>query len=367
MLDCRRLSLLAVLITPIALGAQTATTVKEPLKQRPVVVRMRAACAESVMQSAAPTEDQRRDARELAQRARQSAILGDATAARSQLRGAASLDPTDANFAYELGRAYEEAGATANAAAEYCRFLSLTPNATEAAGVRERLATLAPPRPDTVVTIAATSFKRAADAYEKGQWIESEAFFDAAIRIDSTSAETYYNRGLVRAIRNERDGAATDFERYLRIRPEASDRPAVVARINSLRAQRISASQAFGLGVIVPGGGQFYTNRPVRGLLSIAAVGTAALFAITSKTTASTTTQSAKYPFGDSTYTYPVTTQHKSRPYLLPGFIAAGGIALVSAIDASNYARSLGSSKNVSLSLGPSAGGIGLFATVAVR
>src|SRR5262249_14310174 len=63
---------------PLALQAQTPANSKEPLKQPPVVVRMRSACSGSVVPSASPTDAQRRDARDMAQRARQSAILGDA-------------------------------------------------------------------------------------------------------------------------------------------------------------------------------------------------------------------------------------------------------------------------------------------------
>ena len=143
------------------------------------------------------------------------------------------------------------------------------------------VATLVPPKPDTVVTVEGTAFKRGADAYDKGQWADAEVFFTTVIRVDSTSADAYYDRALVRAIQDHRDAAADDYERYLRLRPEALDRALVVARVNQLRAQRLSASQAFGLGVVIPGGGQFYTRRPVRGLLSLAGVGAAAAFAMT--------------------------------------------------------------------------------------
>jgi hypothetical protein len=94
---------------------------------------------------AAPTADQRRAARELAGRAQQAAILGDRAAAREQLRQAAALDARDPDLAYQLARANDAAGAAADAASEYCRFLSLSPNAPEAAEARDRVAVLAPP------------------------------------------------------------------------------------------------------------------------------------------------------------------------------------------------------------------------------
>ena len=360
-----RLVVLA-LMAPLCVSAQRPAPTKEPLKARPVAVRVRPSCPTSVTQSAAPTEAQRRDARDMAQRARQSAILGDAAASLSQLRGAAGLDPTDPGIAFELGRAYEAVGANSEAASEYCRYLALAPKASEAANLRERVATLAPPRTDTIVTIASNAFDRAADAYDQGRWIESEANFGTAIKIDSTLAEAYYDRALVRTMLDHRADAATDFEHYLKLRPDAPDRVGILARVDLLRAQRLSASQAFGLGVVIPGGGQFYSRRPGRGLLSLAVVGTAIAFAVTEKSTASTTTQTAMDPFGN-TYSYSVTTQHKSRPYLVPGLAVAGGIALVSAIEASHYVRNLNGSRNgVSLSLVPSDRGVGVVASLSL-
>jgi len=359
------LSLLAALASPLVLRAQTATRSQEPLKQRPVVVRTRTACfPESVVQASSPTEAQRRDARAMAQRARQSAILGDAAAELTQLRGAAGLDPTDPNLAYELARAYENSGVPSNAAAEYCRFLSLAPNATEAPDVRAHIATLVPPKLDTVVTAEGTAFRRGADAYDKAQWADAEGFFTTVIQADSTSAEAYYDRALVRAMQNHRDAAADDYAHYLRLRPEAVDRALVEARVNQLLAQRLSASQAFGLGVVIPGGGQFYTKRPVPGVLSLVGVGASAAFAMTVKTTSTTTRKTAVDPFGNQ-YSYSVTTAHKTRPYLVPGLGAAVGIALLSAIEAARYAGSVPAS-NVSVSLVPSGNGVGVVANVSI-
>ena len=356
------LALVAALTSPLVLRAQTAARAKESLRQMPVVVRMRAACSTPVVQSASPTEVQRRDARDMAQRARESAILGDAAAQISQLRGAADLDPTDANLAYELARAYENAGVPSSAVLEYCRFLSLAPSGSEAADLRAHVATLVPPKPDTVVTDEGTAFQRGVDAYDKGQWAEAEVFFTTVIRVDSMSADAYYNRALVRQLQNHRDAAADDYERYLRLRREAPDGAVVVTRVNQLRAQRLSASQAFGLGVMIPGGGQFYTRRPVRGLLSLAGVGAAAAFAMTETKTSTTTTKTATDPFGNP-YRYPVATAKKSRPYLVAGLGTAGVIALLSAIDAAQYARSVRAS---SLSVSFMTSGKGLEAVAGV-
>jgi hypothetical protein len=106
--------------------------------------------------AAAPSAEQRRAARDLAERAQQAAILGDRASAREQLRQAAALDPRDPDLAYQLARANDAAGAPADAAAEYCRYLSLAPDGVEAAEARERVAILAPPPPraSAPVTVA---------------------------------------------------------------------------------------------------------------------------------------------------------------------------------------------------------------------
>jgi tetratricopeptide (TPR) repeat protein len=107
----------------------------------------RALCP-AVRMAAAPTDPQRLAARALVQRAQQAAILGDRASAREQWRQAAVLDPTDADLAYQLARAHDGAGAVADAATEYCRFLALAPNAPEALEARERIAVLSPRAPD---------------------------------------------------------------------------------------------------------------------------------------------------------------------------------------------------------------------------
>ncbi len=325
---------------------------------------MRSACTSGVVQSSSPTDAQRRDARDMAQRARQSAILGDATASLSQLRGAAGLDPTDPNLAYELARAYESAGARRTRRPSIADFSRSRPTPSRRRTCARTWRRIAPPRPDTVVTIEGTAFKRGVDAYEQGTVGRRRGV------LHHGATDRLHVRGHVLRSRRWCGRCGTiattppkTTSAICGIRPEAADRAVVVARVNALRAQRLSASQAFGLGVVVPGGGQFYARRPIRGILSLAAVGAAAGFAMMEKTTTSTTTQTASDPFGNK-YSYSFPTTHKTRPYMIPGFAAAGGIALLSAIDAARYAGSVrGSSVSVSLVPGPNGvGGLVSFA-----
>src|SRR5215208_7118729 len=95
------------------------------LKRGLPIVAARPTCAPAAAVRAV-TPAQRRLARDLAQRAHQSAILGDRAAARDQLRQAANLDPANPALAYQLARAQEALAPNApEATAEYCRFLAL--------------------------------------------------------------------------------------------------------------------------------------------------------------------------------------------------------------------------------------------------
>src|SRR4030095_11873553 len=82
-----------------------------------------------------------------------------------------------------------------------------------------------------------------------------------------------YDRALANALHGQRELAIADLQRYLRLRPEAEDRAAVIARISSLRGGPLSPGAALGLGLIIPGAGQMYTGRRAFGLLTLAAAG----------------------------------------------------------------------------------------------
>lgn len=224
---------------------------------------------------AAPTDSQRRAARELAQLGQQAAILGDRPAALDQLRRAAALDPSDPDLAYQLARASEASGVVADATREYCRLVALAPNSPEAAEARERVAVLAP-----------------------------------------------------------RPGSAT--------------------RIVSFSPQR-----ALSLGLIVPGAGQFYTGRPVRGALTFTAAGAAVACGMSRRAGLESVQETAVDPFGNP-YTYTTTRQVTNRPCLVPGFAAAGAIAIASALEAFNYSSRTNEQGRLSLSVRPDRGALAL-------
>jgi tetratricopeptide (TPR) repeat protein len=331
----RGLLLGSLALAPLTARAQAARPV-DPLKRTIATAPQRPACAPTPSVPAVG-EAQRRQARDLAERGRQAAILGDSTAAMNNLRQASNLDPTNADLAYELARAYETAGAKRNAAAEYCRFLSLAPNAPESQEALEKARTLAPPTRSAAFDAGVDSFRAGLTAFDRGQMTIAEAHFSRAIQADTMWADAYYDRGLARLGSGDRVRAAADFEQYLRRKPDATDRAAVFARVDALRRPTLDAQQALSFGVI-PGGGQFYAHRITRGALSAVGAAAAVALAFQSRKTETPVEQTGTDPFGNP-YTYTtnkITTDH---PYMVPGLAVAGAITAISAIDAFLYVR----------------------------
>jgi Flp pilus assembly protein TadD len=285
--------------------------------------------------------DARRKARDLAQNGRQAAILGDSAAALAQLKEASTIDPTDSDLAYELARAYESSGSNANAAKEYCRFLALAPAAPEAAEARNRVASLAPLTQNTAPSPAVAVLNDAIASFERGKTMEAEAKFAEAIRAEPTWADAYYDRAIARATIGDNQQAATDYEEYLRLKPTADDRVDVVARIEALRRQPLSGGQALGLGLIIPGGGEFYTRRPLRGALALVGTSAAIGLALQTSTSSKSVQQTGTDPFGNP-YTYTTTQRTKDQPYLVPGLLVGGAIAVATAVDAYRFAKQSG-------------------------
>jgi tetratricopeptide (TPR) repeat protein len=350
-------------LVPAAAHAQAKT---DGLKRVPPPAPTRPACA-PLPAPKTPTDAQRRRARDLAQNGQQAAILGDTAAAFAQMREASSLDPTNADLAYQLARAYETAGAGANAAKEYCRFLAIAPNAPEASEARGRISVLAPPAQVSGPTVASTLFTAAVAAYDRKQFPEAEAKFAAAINADPTWADSYYDRAFIRAAQGNQQQALNDFEEYLRLKPQAVDRVQVVARIESLRQRPPSPGQALGLGLVLPGAGQFYTRRPLFGALFLAGTSAAVGFGIQSQTSTKPVQRTAKDPFGNE-YTFTTTQRTSDRPNLVPGVAVAGALMVAGAVEAYVYAqRSNADARRMSMSITPNLNGVTARVTLLLR
>ena len=328
---------LATLLMSIAGRAQSApASPTDALKRELPAATPQPLCPPSSV-AKPPSDAERREARDLAMRGKQSAILGDRTSARDQLTRAAALDPTDADLAYQHARALEAAGAGVDAAAAYCRFLALAPAAPEAADVRERVAAFAPPPRSAVSDGALAQFRAALAAYDARDMPTSEAAFDSVTTLEPNWADVYYDRALTRLAQRHVAAAAGDFEQYLRLKPEADDRAAVVARLETLHRATLSPSRALSLGLVVPGGGQFYTGRPTRGLLTLGAFSLGIGCAMQQRTTQTMITQNAVDPWGNP-YTFQSPRYTTDRPCLVPGLLAAAAVAITSAYDAYRYA-----------------------------
>jgi len=333
----RSLAVVALLSCPWIARAQSSAP-KDMLKRSVLVATTTRGTCPPVAPPKAPTNEQRRRARDLAERGQQAAILGDSVSARDQLRQAAQLDPTDPDLAYRLARANETSGAADDAAKEYCRFLALAPSAPETTEAREKVATLARPVVNGQAAAAEATFRTGIAAYERGQMTQAEAAFNSSIKSQPDWADAYYDRALVLVQRGQREAAVRDFEQYLRLKPEADDRTMVVARINTLRRSPLSPVNALAMGIVVPGAGQFYTGRPVQGLVSLIAAGGAVAYGIQQKTRTITVEQTATDPFGNP-YTFTTTRLKTDRPNLVPGVAVAGAIAVGSAIEAYLFAH----------------------------
>lgn len=105
-------------------------------------------------------------------------------------------------------------------------------------------------------------------------------------------------------------------------RPPDRERPAEV--------RTASPWAAVGLGLLVPGGGEFYVGQPARGALVLALAGGAAAAGVlfTRVEVSCRTPTAAECPPED------VLDERETRPYLGPGLAAAAVITLIGAIDA---------------------------------
>jgi tetratricopeptide (TPR) repeat protein len=343
------------LCAPATMRAQRAA-----LKTGLPAVVARATCP-SIPLVGPPADEQRRTARELAQRARQSAILGDRVAARDQSKHATSLDPTDPVLAYESARVLESVGANDDAAIAYCRFLALTPNAPEAPEARDHLAALTRSAQSSVSDQIYAPFRNGISAYNAGRMQQAETLFSAAITLQPDWADAYYNRALTFTARGQKEFAVRDLQQYLRLKPEAEDRASVVARVNALRGKPLTPSAALTYGLFIPGAGQIYTGRTLFGLVALAAAGGVVAYAIQTGPVQETYQQSQVDPFGNPLPPFTATRTVQGHPHMVAGLAGAGAIGLASAIEAYVFARhATVREQRISASVLPASGGVSL-------
>jgi len=324
-----RLALLAggtAAITPHTSNAQSLRA------KRTLTVGVAPGCANV----AARPANARRDiaeARRLSAAGQEAALTGDQKAARDAFAKAADLNPVDDRIAYDLGRAHEELDDSTSAIREYCRYLTLSPAGPEAGDVRARLQQLVPKAAAQTAQDLLAKFRLGLFLYDSARYDAAERAFDEVVQKAPLASEGYFNRGLMRAAVGSRAEALKDFEAYLAAVPAAEDRAEVTRTITVLRRPVYGPGSAFIRG-IVPGFGQFYTGRPVRGVFVLAGVATAAGLAVLQ----TTTTKQIAYvdPNGIPA---PYIQEFTERKYLVPGVATAAGLTVVAALEAVIFAR----------------------------
>jgi hypothetical protein len=200
--------------------------------------------------------------------------------------------------------------------------------------------------------------ERAQEAAIVGDNATVRDLYRRAASLDPTDATTAYALG--RAYEAAGDARAiAEYCRFLALAPTAPEAADVRQRVTSLslaQTTRVAATRAgikprsspspgtaFALGIVFPGMGQYYSRRPVPGLLITAATAGALYYGLRSKTVAHTVTRTATDPNGQP-YQYQDVTLTNDRPNLAIGVGAAAGVALLGAIEAYAHARSMRSS-----------------------
>jgi tetratricopeptide (TPR) repeat protein len=313
-------------VLPMMLAAQTL-----PLKRTPPAPT--AAGCPVFPQPVNPVREQTEEANRLSSLARESSLEGDHKSARDLFSQAAQLNAADPNLAYRLGRESEELGDTTAAVREYCRYLSLSPTAGEAPGVRERLTKLLAPSVAQQGTGLVAQFESGVKAYDGGEWRAAEEAFTGVVHGAAGYAPAFFDRALARARMHHQADAIRDFNEYLRLAPSADDRDAVRARIDGLRHEVPSAGTAFAIGLL-PGGGQYYTGQIPLGIFVTAAAGGGVALALT------TQTETKLHHYTDingNPYTQPY--QASVHNNLGAGLGIAGGVTILGAIEAAIVAH----------------------------
>jgi TM2 domain-containing membrane protein YozV len=323
------LAALAAAVAPSRLRSQEL-----PLK-RPKLTPISIACP--AIPVPPPTAQQVvEEANRLATLGQESSIEGDHRAARDQFKQAATLDPRDASLAYRLAREYEDLQQRDAAVHEYCRYLSLVPNATDAAQIGDRVAKLLPGGVLAHGNAVVAQFKLGVASYDTRSYGTAAQEFDSVSTSTPTLSAAAYDGGLAHDQDGDAAPAIHDYSRYLQLEPNASDAAIVQARIQQMRHGIPSATTAFFLGLL-PGVGQFYTKQPVLGVVVIAGAAGGVFLALQTRTLTRDTTFTG--PFGG---TYPGTYTQTQHPNLVLGAAVAGGVTLLGAIEAAVVAHGRG-------------------------
>ncbi|MBT8398575.1 MAG: hypothetical protein HKO53_11360 [Gemmatimonadetes bacterium] len=279
-------------------------------------------------------------------------ILGNKDRARDLLERAAELDPTSAALAYQYGRILEDLGEVESAIGQFCRALGLGSREQGIGDARPRLEALARAREPDLPEEARSDFLNGLLQADLGDFAGALEAFGSASQLAPQWGHPVYNRGVVRIRLGEEDLAIQDLQQYLALAPDAEDAIQVSQRIGQLQIQpatQVSAGTALGLGLVLPGGGQFYSGRALGGLgvLAVAGGAAAAGFLIEKVETKCVGSVSS----GDCPPAR-IISETTTNPYKMHGLVAAGAVALIGAVEAYLKARGGGDEELMSADVG---------------
>jgi tetratricopeptide (TPR) repeat protein len=282
-----------------------------------------------------PSQEEIDQAVRLGSEADQDLIRGNLERARDLLLRATELDPTSPELAYRYGRRLEALEEWEGAITQFCRAQAL---GAEDAGIRDiplRLEALARAREPELPEGARSAFLNGLLQADLGDLQGAVEGFDRASSLAPDWADAVYNRGVIRMRLGEQDLAVEDLQRYLNLSPDAADAILVSQRIGQLQVRpgpSVSPGTALGLGLIIPGMGQFYSGRALGGFSVLALAGGAVAAGLFIEKLEVRCVGSP--PSGGDCPPDRIISEDTSKPYLVPSLVAAGVVTLVGAIEA---------------------------------
>jgi tetratricopeptide (TPR) repeat protein len=311
------------------LGAATALPAQTLAPRRTLTTGAAPGCDLAPAATASEAPRNTAEARRLSAQGQEAALVGDQGAARDAFARAAQLNPADERLLYDLARAHEALSDTVAAVGSYCQYLTLAPAGSEAADVRTRLGQLVPGDARQRAEDAQVAFRLGLGFLDDRQYPAAVRAFDEVVRLAPSAPEGPFNRALARAATGRRAEALADLETARVAESRVAERLAIARAIDVLRRPVYSPAGAFLRGVL-PGAGQFYTGRPVRGTFVLALVAGSVGAALTPRTT------EREIAYTDPNgVPAPYTEVVRERPWFVPGVAAAAGLTLISAIEAS--------------------------------
>jgi tetratricopeptide (TPR) repeat protein len=283
---------------------------------------------------AAPLPASTATLRDLVERGQDAALQGDHAAALEAYKLAAAIAPSDPKIVYYLGREHEALRDARAAVTSYCHYLALAPSAADADEVRGRVVRLTPVQEISRLDDAQALFRSGVVLLEHGEFRAADSLMTATTALVPEAPAALYNRALARGARGDRSRAEADFRRYIALTPGGSDHAAIATALEALPRRVHDPGNAFTVGLLFPGLGQFRTRRPLQGAAVLGAIGGALVLALQwdQEYQLVARRDAQGRPFADSVYA----TVH---PTAVVGYSAAAAIWIGAALESMWYAR----------------------------